>query len=176
MDADWTRIAYRLSVADAIWLQEQREMKMKLAMQLVPETSWRENLRNKMGRTRWDKLRKQILVEQGSVCRICGSTNKLQCHEVWEFDDAIGEPMYPSATKGFVNIYLHFQLINSICRLTTGINRLMNGINQIILVALFWVRPWQTVQSGCRRPLAIYRMVSMDIEENGSIEFNNGPN
>lgn len=60
---------------------------MKLEIDLVPETSWRENLRTKMGRTKWDKLRKQVLAEQGGVCRVCGSSEKLQCHEVWAFDD-----------------------------------------------------------------------------------------
>jgi hypothetical protein len=80
---------------------------MKLKIGLIPETSWRENLRTKMGRTKWDKLRKQILAEQGDVCRICSATEKLQCHEVWKFDDR-------SNTQRLVG----FEAVCSLCHLS----------------------------------------------------------
>lgn len=63
---------------------------MKLPLDLVPESSWGENLRNKLGRSKWDKLRKSVLADQGNRCAICSSTVKLQCHEVWEFNDRSG--------------------------------------------------------------------------------------
>jgi len=63
---------------------------MKLPIDLIPESSWGKNLRTMMGRSRWDRLRATVLAEQGNVCAICSSSRKLQCHEVWEFDDKKG--------------------------------------------------------------------------------------
>ena len=61
---------------------------MKLTMELVPKTAWRENLRTRMGRTKWNKLRTEVLGSQNHRCAKCGSDRKLQCHEIWEYDDA----------------------------------------------------------------------------------------
>jgi len=60
---------------------------LKLIIDLVPESTWGENLRTFLGRTKWDKLRKQIILEQGGVCAACGAVEKLECHEIWEFND-----------------------------------------------------------------------------------------
>lgn len=63
---------------------------MKLEIDLVPLTAWGKSLRTKMGRTKWDKLRKKVLADQGNVCAVCGSSEKLQCHEVWTFNEETG--------------------------------------------------------------------------------------
>jgi len=60
---------------------------MKLTIELVPSTSHYKNLRKMMKRSRWDKLRKEVYAEFGHKCGICGSYGRLNCHEIWEYDD-----------------------------------------------------------------------------------------
>ena len=60
---------------------------LKLTSDLVPETSWYKNLRKQMRPSQWDRLRKRIYADQGNVCRICRAADKLNCHEVWKYDD-----------------------------------------------------------------------------------------
>jgi len=35
----------------------------------------------------WDKLRKQIYAKYDNKCGICGAEERLNCHEIWEYDD-----------------------------------------------------------------------------------------
>jgi hypothetical protein len=60
---------------------------MKLAIDLVPETCWYKSLRKQMRRSEWDKLRREVYVQQGNVCKICGAGGKLNCHEIWHYDE-----------------------------------------------------------------------------------------
>lgn len=60
---------------------------MKLQIGLVPRTSWAMSLRDNMPRSAWDKLRKEVHARNGFKCQICGSKNKLNCHEHWAFND-----------------------------------------------------------------------------------------
>jgi hypothetical protein len=85
---------------------------LELTIDLVPESSWGQNLRLLLGRTRWDKLRKQILGEQGNVCAVCGAAEKLQCHEVWEFNDETGVQLLRGfqATCNLCHFASHFGL------------------------------------------------------------------
>ncbi len=60
----------------------------KLSIELVPRTSWCNNLRNRMSREDWDKVRRIAYREHGYKCAVCGATDiQLHCHEVWEYDD-----------------------------------------------------------------------------------------
>ncbi len=61
--------------------------KLKLVIDLVPKTCWYSNLRKEMPRSKWDKLRKQVYDKAGNACEICGSKRKLNCHELWKYDD-----------------------------------------------------------------------------------------
>jgi hypothetical protein len=63
---------------------------LKLEIDAVPKTSWGISLKRKMARTAWDKLRKQVHERNGSKCQVCGSAEKLHCHELWEFNDRSG--------------------------------------------------------------------------------------
>ena len=60
---------------------------LKLKIELVPETSWYNNLRNSMDRKDWDRIRKQTYADYQHRCGICGDESKLNCHEIWEYDD-----------------------------------------------------------------------------------------
>jgi hypothetical protein len=61
--------------------------KLKLNIELVPETSWYQNLRNLTTQENWDKIRKAAYASCGYKCGICSVESKLNCHELWEYDD-----------------------------------------------------------------------------------------
>lgn len=61
---------------------------LTLRIELVPSTCWYKSLREQMPRAQWDKLRKKVYADQNNVCAICAAADRLNCHEVWEYDDA----------------------------------------------------------------------------------------
>lgn len=60
---------------------------LKLKIELVPKTSWFDNLRNRMERNDWDNIRKQTYADYGDKCGICDAEGRINCHEIWEYDD-----------------------------------------------------------------------------------------
>lgn len=59
-------------------------MNRKLTIQLVPQTSWYNNLRSIV--PNWSEI--AYKVKQRGRCDICGyKTNELDAHEVWKYDD-----------------------------------------------------------------------------------------
>ncbi len=74
-----------------------KQAKLKLTIDLVPETSWFKSLRTQMPRSQWDKLRKQVYVKAGNLCHICGADGRLSCHEIWAYD----ERRHVQTLKGF---------------------------------------------------------------------------
>ena len=63
---------------------------MLLTIELVPQPCWYSNLRDKMTRSAWDKLRKQVYAQYNYHCGICQTSNvTLHCHEIWQYDDEL---------------------------------------------------------------------------------------
>ncbi len=60
---------------------------LKLTIDLVPKTCWYTNLRKLMRDSQWDKLRKKVYADAGHLCQICGTGGRLNCHEIWQYDD-----------------------------------------------------------------------------------------
>ena len=60
----------------------------KLTIELVPQTSWYDNMRKVMSVAEWDKLRKAVYAQYGRRCAVCEVQGRLNCHEVWEYDDS----------------------------------------------------------------------------------------
>lgn len=60
---------------------------LKLTVDLVPHTQWYKNLRLQVPRSVWDKLRKEVYAQAGFKCQICGTEDKLNCHEIWEYEE-----------------------------------------------------------------------------------------
>ena len=59
----------------------------KLKIDLVPSTSWYNNLRKLVSKNKWDKIRKKAYSDYGYKCGICGADGRLSCHEIWGYDD-----------------------------------------------------------------------------------------
>lgn len=63
---------------------------MKLVLELVPSTSWGDNLRSRLRPYQWDRVRRATYAAAGNVCEICGGTgtrHPVEAHEVWHYDD-----------------------------------------------------------------------------------------
>ena len=61
--------------------------KLKLIIELVPASSWQNNLRSLLKPQMWENLRKEVYKKNNYKCVICGAGEKLHAHEVWEYDD-----------------------------------------------------------------------------------------
>ena len=62
-------------------------IKPSLLIELVPSTSWGDNLRSKLPKGKWDELRKQCYKLAGYRCEVCGKPGLVHAHEVWSYDD-----------------------------------------------------------------------------------------
>lgn len=70
---------------------------MKLTTELVPRNGWNKNLRTSLPKVEWDKIRKQSYEDSDHKCSICGAKERLNCHEIWSYDD----PKCIQTLKGF---------------------------------------------------------------------------
>jgi hypothetical protein len=62
---------------------------MKLYAELVPSTVWYSSLYRLLPTEVWNKLRDDIIRENGRKCQICGETQgKMNLHEIWNYDDS----------------------------------------------------------------------------------------
>jgi hypothetical protein len=60
----------------------------RLTVELVPRMCWFSNVRDRVSRTDWDRMRSQVYEHAGSRCEVCGgrgSKHPVECHEVWEY-------------------------------------------------------------------------------------------
>jgi hypothetical protein len=60
---------------------------MKLTIELVPSTAWYSNMRKVLSQAQWDTVRKQCYADYHHQCGVCGAHSRLNCHEIWEYDD-----------------------------------------------------------------------------------------
>lgn len=60
---------------------------LRLTIELVPINSWYANMRKVIPQASWNKLRRSVYAEYGQRCGICGFEGRLECHELWEYDD-----------------------------------------------------------------------------------------
>ena len=61
----------------------------KLAVEMIPSTSWWNNVRSRIPGSEWDLLRKQAYRAANFNCEICGASGlkkSLEAHEVWEYN------------------------------------------------------------------------------------------
>jgi hypothetical protein len=61
-----------------------------LTVELVPSSAWGNNLRSKLPKKDWDKIRRAQYQSASNCCEICGGKghrHPLECHEIWAYDD-----------------------------------------------------------------------------------------
>jgi hypothetical protein len=87
---------------------KKRAPQFKLRVELVPEPIWQFNLRSKegLGKYRWDKYRRKLIAEGHNKCSICGSTEKLEGHEVWR---------YKSGSRGSIAKLVRVEIVCQKC-------------------------------------------------------------
>lgn len=64
--------------------------KGKLRVELIPRTTFYNNLRAILSKGDWDYLRKQIYRKYNYKCAICsgvGKNHPVECHELWSFNE-----------------------------------------------------------------------------------------
>jgi len=64
----------------------------------------------------WDKISQEVIKKADNVCEICGSEQKVVCHEVWQYDD-----------KQNIQKLVRFQ---AICRMCYAVKHF--GISQVL--------------------------------------------
>ena len=64
-----------------------KAQRLKLEIDMIPQTSWGRNLRQVLPPSKWNGIRESLLEKCGYKCMICSSADRLQCDEVWEYDD-----------------------------------------------------------------------------------------
>ena len=74
--------------------EESETTTRRLPFSLVPTGLWKRNLRNAMGKKRWQKLRKELLNGRDLVCDVCrthvDSASDLKGHEQWQYFEKEG--------------------------------------------------------------------------------------
>jgi len=63
----------------------------RLGLDLVPQSSFFQNLRSELRPRDWDILRRAAYQAAGNVCEICGGRGRrhpVEAHEVWDYDAA----------------------------------------------------------------------------------------
>jgi len=61
-----------------------------LTIELVPSSTWYNNVRSAVTQAEWDKIRRDVYKRANYKCEICGGKGKrwpVECHEVWQYDD-----------------------------------------------------------------------------------------
>ncbi len=74
---------------------------LKLAVEEVPWSSRGKSLSQLLPESRWKKIRERVYADHGQRCAICDTKRedrRLDCHEVWEYDDE----EHVQRLKGFV--------------------------------------------------------------------------
>jgi hypothetical protein len=63
---------------------------MRLEIELVPSSSWYNNVRSSVSRAEWNKIREKVHKLSGNKCEICGAVDEqLDCHEKWDFASGV---------------------------------------------------------------------------------------
>jgi hypothetical protein len=58
-----------------------------LVPEMLPVTTWEQNVRHKLGEDVWDRMRKHAYKAAGYRCEICAAKGKLEAHESWSLSN-----------------------------------------------------------------------------------------
>jgi len=63
-------------------------METKLTIELIPSTTWYDNVRSKVTKEEWDSIKRLVSKRANHVCEICGGKgwqHPTENHEIWEY-------------------------------------------------------------------------------------------
>ena len=63
---------------------------IKLSIELIPATSWFDNVRSFLRKGEWDLIKTACYTRAGRRCEICGGkgpSHPVECHEIWHYDE-----------------------------------------------------------------------------------------
>lgn len=63
---------------------------LKLTIELVPQSSWMNNVRAVLTAAQWNAVRTRVCDAAYNVCQICGGVgpkHPVECHEIWDYND-----------------------------------------------------------------------------------------
>lgn len=66
---------------------------LKLTIELVPSSSWMNNVRKVLSNNQWRALSRSVRDRAYDVCEICGGvgpTHATECHEIWQYNEKTG--------------------------------------------------------------------------------------
>src|ERR1700738_4583185 len=65
-------------------------MSYKPAIRMVPYPLWGMNLHRMLPKSRWNKIRQELIAERGLKCQTCGKveteSKRIFAHEEWEYE------------------------------------------------------------------------------------------
>lgn len=78
-----------LEPLDSFLPQFARQNLIPNVVDLIPETSWCSSLANMLSAKSW-KLLRDVVIAMAGGCEDCGARDKLECHEIWSYDEDHG--------------------------------------------------------------------------------------
>jgi hypothetical protein len=66
---------------------------LRLTIELVPQSSWLNNVRAILTSAQWNVLRGSVADAAYNLCQICGGVgpkHPVECHEIWQYNDKTG--------------------------------------------------------------------------------------
>lgn len=72
------------------WLPQQYNpflAKPVLLPEMLPVTTWQQNVRHELGDEVWDRMRKHAYKAAGFRCEICATRGRLEAHESWSLSN-----------------------------------------------------------------------------------------
>lgn len=60
---------------------------IKLAIELVPKSAHFQNARAALTRGQWDRVKELTAERAGNQCEICGPAERVEAHEVWDWQE-----------------------------------------------------------------------------------------
>ncbi len=109
----------------------------RLTVELVPSTAWGSNVRSRVRRSVWDRLRRAAYAAADYRCECCQAEGRLEAHEVWAYDDA-----------GRVQRLVRLLALCQPCHLVKHYGRAMNmGYEADALAQLRRVNGWTEAQA-----------------------------
>lgn len=77
-----------LIVLVPFFIKKQSQNKAKIQIEMIPSNQHYKNVRAVLTSEEWTRITKLHSQEAKDCCEICGKNAKLECHEIWSFNES----------------------------------------------------------------------------------------